>query len=45
MSERPVPETTTESRQVFDCFGGRCTVIVADGERLADAAARPRPTR
>jgi thiamine biosynthesis lipoprotein len=22
----------------FDCFGGRCTVIVADGERPADAA-------
>lgn len=39
MSERPTTDTTTESRHAFDCFGGRCTVIVADGERPADAAA------
>ena len=39
MSQHPVPETTPESMHRFDCFGGRCTVIVADGERATDAAA------
>ena len=33
MSEHPAPDTTPESTHRFDCFGGRCTVIVADGER------------
>jgi thiamine biosynthesis lipoprotein len=28
-----------EHRHTFDCFGGRCTVIVADAARSADAAA------
>jgi len=28
-----------EHCHTFDCFGGRCTVIVADAARLADAAA------
>jgi thiamine biosynthesis lipoprotein len=27
-----------ESRQTFECFGGSCTVIVADAHRPADAA-------
>jgi FAD:protein FMN transferase len=27
-----------ESRETFDCFGGTCTVIVADARRPADAA-------
>nr|MDQ2896640.1 FAD:protein FMN transferase [Actinomycetota bacterium] len=39
MSDPPAPGTTPESLHRFDCFGGRCTVIVADGERPADAAA------
>jgi thiamine biosynthesis lipoprotein len=29
----------TEHRHTFDCFGGHCTVIVADADRPADAAA------
>lgn len=29
--------TPQEERLSFDCFGGRCTVIVADGDRAADA--------
>jgi FAD:protein FMN transferase len=33
---RPHPP---EHRHTFDCFGGRCTVIVADAARPADAAA------
>jgi FAD:protein FMN transferase len=33
---RPV---AAEHRQRFDCFGGECTVIVADAARPADAAA------
>jgi FAD:protein FMN transferase len=33
---RPV---AAEHRQTFDCFGGECTVIVADAARPADAAA------
>jgi thiamine biosynthesis lipoprotein len=37
MSEHPGPDTTRESVHRFDCFGGRCTVIVADGARPADA--------
>ncbi len=39
MSEHLRPDTMPESLHRFDCFGGRCTVIVADGERPVDAAA------
>jgi thiamine biosynthesis lipoprotein len=35
----PARAERIEHRHAFDCFGGRCTVIVADADRPADAAA------
>ena len=32
------PTGTGEHRHAFECFGGRCTVVVADSRRPADAA-------
>ncbi|HET8978403.1 MAG TPA: FAD:protein FMN transferase [Solirubrobacteraceae bacterium] len=36
---RPEAAQQQEHRQTFPCFGGQCTVIVADARRPADAAA------
>ena len=33
------PRGASESRETFACFGGTCTVIIADARRPADAAA------
>jgi thiamine biosynthesis lipoprotein len=35
----PVAPRRVEQRENFDCFGGVCTLIVADAERPAEAAA------
>src|SRR5947209_10538337 len=43
MSTRAFPRSAgrdrREHRRAFACFGGRCTVVVADGARRAEAAA------
>jgi len=38
-STRAAAAPRIEHRHEFDCFGGRCTVLVADAARPADAAA------